>query len=397
MINRRNQANRRTQRGVATLTFSLIILVLATSVTLYSVNFARQSISISNNSLRDKQAFDVAEAGMALAIEYIREDSDRDDDGVLDPVFDTNADGVGDSTTSQVGNGWVEVTVTQPAGLHVHVSSTGYSDDRTATRTIEQFMVVIDPLPNDPSNPVISRGSVVVNGSATVHNQEGFSTIWSGDEVDLGSNNSTATNVPDMGHADYPNCMDTPLDCETVASSNKVNIGLDVVENDSSIGNLTPNELFQNFFGMSPDAYKESVADGNIIDPANANVDVQLAGGEILWVDGDADFTNNTTVGCSAVATGGKLCGTDVGTAEPSILIIDGDVTFSGTPNFTGIVFIMGDAEIGGNMTVQGSIVIAGTATQAGGSMDVWFNSQVLSNIQTPPAKAGSAGTWKDF
>jgi len=395
MTDIRNQATHQSQRGVATLTFSLIILVLATSVTLYSVNFARQSISISNNSLRDKQAFDVAEAGMALAIEYIREDSDRDDDGTLDPVFDTNADGIGDSTSAQVGGGWVEVTVSQPTGLHVHVSSTGYSDDRTATRTIEQFMVVIDPLPNDPSNPLISRGSVVVNGSATVHNQEGFSTIWSGDEVDLGSNNSTATNVPDMGNAAYPNCMDTPLTCSTVASSNKVNIGLDVVENDTSIGNLTPNELFENFFGMSPEAYKETVASDNIIDPKDANTEVQLAGGEVLWVDGDTDFSANTTVGCSEVVTGGKLCGTDV--AEPSILIIDGDVTFKGTPNFTGIVFIMGDAEIGGTMTVQGSIVIAGTATQAGGSMDVWFNSQVLSNIQSSSAKAGSAGTWKDF
>ncbi len=387
--------NIKQQQGVATLAFAMIILVLATSVTLYSVNFAKQELSIAANSARDKQAFEAAEAGISAAIAYVKDGADRDDDGSIDPIFDTDGDGVGDSVSSAIGTGFVEVELTVSAG-EFFITSVGYSDDRSGERTITQFIARADPLPNDPANPMISRGSVVVNGSATVYNQEGFSTIWSGGEIDLGSNNSTATYVPDMGAAGYPNCMDTPLTCSFVASSNKVNIGLDAIENDSSIGNLTQAELFANFFGMTPDAYRESMVTLETT-AANAATDVQTATGEVIWVEGDAAF-DSTTVGCNVAVTGNKLCGVDVGESdEPSIMIINGNASFSGTPNFTGVVFILGDASLSANMSVQGAIIIAGETTTASGSLDVYYNSQVMEDIRDNGPTSGAAGTWKDF
>jgi len=405
--------SRARQQGVATLAFSLIILVLATSVTLYSVNYARQELSIANNSLRDKQAFEAAEAGIAAAIEHVRTG------GSDSLVFDTNNDGTKDSATSTIGTasasgsvGSVSVALSV-SGDSFFIESTGFSDDGSATRTITQFVSRADPLPNDPQNPIISRGSVVINGSATVYNPEGATTIWSGGETDHSSNNSPATYIPDPTSANYPVCMDTPLTCELARTADGNTVGLDVIENDSSIANLTPEQMFANFFGMTPSAYKDTF-DVLETTAANAQSDIDLAAGNIIWVDGGGPGGTTTnlsgvTVGCTASVTGNKLCGpgypntpggggSGVGdNSTPSVLIIDGDVAFSGTPNFTGIVFVMGDAAMGSNTSVQGAIVIAGDTTQAGGSLDVYYNSDVLENIQNIGPTSGAAGTWKDF
>lgn len=383
------------QRGVSTLIFSVLILALTAIATLTTFNFVRQERVLSNNEGRAKQAFEAAEAGLATALEYLGNDPDRDNDDVIDPVFDTDTDGLGDSNSATVGQGSVKVETIE-AGNQITVTATGYSDDLSAKHMISQKLAVADPLPNDPSNPMISKGSVVIDGSATIHNPEGHSTVWGGGDVDLGSNNSTATMVPDMGDSGYPLCMDTPMSCTTVSSSNKLTVGLDVIENDSSLTNLTPVEMFQNFFGMTPDAYRNSGLVTMETTPENANSEVQLATHEVVWIEGDTSFVNNTSVGCSVAISGNKTC--DPADSEPSILIINGDATFDGTPNFNGLVFVTGNANIKGNMTVVGSIVIAGdVSSSAGGSMDIWYNSDVLSDLDNAGVRIGMAGTWKDF
>ncbi|GAA5526172.1 hypothetical protein Maes01_02767 [Microbulbifer aestuariivivens] len=383
------------QRGGSTLIFAVLILALTAIVTLSTFNFVRQELLLSNNESRAKQAFEAAEAGIAEAIAYLGDGPDRDEDGVVDPVFDTNGDDLGDSSTAPVGPGSVLVTTVQD-GRIITVTATGYSDDRSSTAVISQKLALADPLPNDPANPMISRGQVVITGSATVHNQEGYSTLWSGGNIELGSNNSTATYVPDMGDPGYPLCMDTPMTCNTVATSNKVTVGLDVIENDASLGNLTADEMFENFFGMTPQAYRNSGLVTIETTGADANADVQEATHEVIWVEGDVAFTNNTTTGCEVAVSGNKFC--PPANLKPSILIVNGDASFSGTPNFNGVVYVTGDVMLSGNTTVVGSLLIAGDlSSSGGGSLDVWFNSQVLADLQNAGVRVGMAGTWKDF
>jgi hypothetical protein len=140
----------------------------------------------------------------------------------------------------------------------IGIRSDGVSDDRTATRTIRAMGSVADSLPNSPGNPLTTRGTVIIDGSATTHNPEGSSTIWSGSNVELGSNNATATNIADPADAGYPACLDTPMTCSTTRSSTKVSIGLDVIEHDTSLLNLTSEQMFENFFGLSTVNYRES-------------------------------------------------------------------------------------------------------------------------------------------
>jgi hypothetical protein len=123
---------------------------------------------------------------------------------------------------------------------------------------------------------------------------------------------------------------------------------------------------------------------------------VQLATNEIIWVDGDTTFSNNTTVGCKAVVTGNNVC--SGANTKPSIMIIDGNATFGGTVQFYGIVYVTGSITISGNATVHGAMVGASSVTNnTGGSLDIWFNSDVLERTKRNGPLGSSAGSWRDF
>jgi Tfp pilus assembly protein PilX len=383
--------------GAITLAVSMGILVLSTLVTFSVSRAILMEQKITNNEGRAREAFEAAEAGLIEAMAYLRNDPDANANNVVDTnVLDSNGDGTADSTTRTIGTGSVTVAVTDISGnlTEFRVVAQGFSDDRSATRTIEQIMVTINPLPNAPQNPVVTRGSIIISGSATVHNPEGHSTIWSGDDIDLGSNNSTSTEVPDASDPDYPGCMDVPMSCDLVAASSRLMAGVDIIENDSSLGSLSPDEFFRNFFGISASTYRASMV---TIDSttATADTDVDLATNEVVWIEGDHEF-GSVTVGCTTSVSGNNVCPT--ANTRPSIVIVNGDASFQGTPQFYGLLFVTGSLTMSGNTTVYGAVVAAGNATSdTGGSLDVWFSSSVLGGTARAGASTGSAGTWKDF
>jgi hypothetical protein len=385
------------QRGVLTLVVSLAILVLSTLVTFSVTKAILMEQKISNNELRAKQAFEAAETGMLEAMNYIDNGPNRDGNTTIDPVFDTNADGIGDASTKAVGTGSVTVTTTDLSGgamTSVRIVAVGYSDDRSATRQVTQTIVTINPLPNAPQNPVVAKGQVIIGGSATVHNPEGHSTIWSGGDVDLGSNNSTKTQVPDVNSATYPNCMNTPMTCTLADSSSRNLASVDVVENDSSLGALSSAQFFQNFFGLPAATYRASMVTIDTT-PANFNTVADLAQYEVIWVSGDTTI-QGSTIGCTTSVSGNNVCPT--ANQRPSIVIIDGNASFTGTPHIYGILYVTGSLTMSGNATVHGAVVAAGDASNSGGgSLDIWYNGNILAGTAMAGNSTGSAGTWKDF
>jgi hypothetical protein len=229
------------------------------------------------------------------------------------------------------------------------------------------------------------------------------STIWSGEAIDLGSNNSTATEIADPTDPGYPACLDTSMTCSTVTSSNRVASGLDVIENDTSLSNLTAQAMFQYFFGLSMENYRASrvtldvaAADVNNLASNLTNPGVQLATGEIVWVEGNAEFNNNTTIGCTVVVVGNNLC--TGGNIDPSIVIVNGDLVGLGTPNVTGLLYVIGNFDLQGNVTNQGAIIVQGNLlNDASGSLDVRYNSDVLSMTRDNGPLVGSPGSWQDW
>lgn len=394
------KASAQCQKGAASLVMSMVILALITFVTIYTSRSLLNEQKIANNDYRAKQAFAAAEAGIAEAVSYLSEDPDRNLDGAIDLVFDTNNDNIGDTNSATIGDGSVTLTTSDLSGgdmTIIRIQAVGLSADNSATRSVFRDISTLNPLPNMPDNPMTSRGSMVVNGAATIYNPEGHSTIWSGDNVALGSNNSTATQVADPTDAGYPTCMDSPMTCNTIQSSNKVTIGLDVIEHDSNLANLSPDDFFFNFFGMSKTTYKDTMVTVEA-DHTDANTKAHLTTEEVIWVDGSGGVTdlNGITVGCTLVMTGSNTC-PDANT-KPTILVVDGNATFSGTPQFYGIVFVTGTVSITGSTKVHGAIVTGSDLTSAtGGSLSVWYNSEILRNSRKSGRTGTSAGSWRDF
>lgn len=390
------------QTGSATLVMSLVLLVLMTMVAVYTGRTVLLEEKIAGNDFRARQAFEAAESGLSTAVSYMASGYDKDNDGGADPVIDTDADGIGDAAALTFSdNSSVTVTVTG-AFPSFALQSVGVSDDLTATRTVRTVLSTVDVLPNAPDNPLTARGSVAVDGSATIHNPEGHSTIWTGGDVDLGANNSTATEVADPTDPGYPACMDTPMTCSLTPSSSKVAVGLDVVEHDSSLADLTAEQMFYNFFGTSMEVYRDSrvtmeVAPADANNLATATVPgVNLGVGEVIWVEGDTLLENATTVGCTVPLSGSATCPS--ASVNPTVLIINGDLTTSGTPNFYGLVYVTGDMHMSSNTTVTGALIVAGNATNtAGGSLDAWYNSAVLNQVRDNGPLAGAPGSWQDW
>lgn len=384
---------------------TLILLVLVTMVSIYTSRTVVFEQRVSGNDFRTRQAFEAAESGMSIALAYIADTggADKDNDGAIDPIFDTDADGIGDTNTAVFAD-LSSVTVTIGGAFpQFQIQSVGLSDDQTATRTIRTIGSAADGLPNSPDNPLTARGPVIISGAATVYNPEGNSTIWSGSDVDLGSNNATATEVADPGDPNYPDCMDTSMTCGTAQSSNRVAQGLDVVQHDSSLQNLTPEDLFINTFGMSMTNYRASRvthdipaidANNDFTDPVNPGA--QLAAGEIIWIEGDTEFENNTTIGCTIRLNGGAFC--PDANLDPVIVIVNGDLTANGTPNITGLLYVTGNFDLLGNIQVEGAVIVAGDLNNAAsGSMDIWYNSDVLEMSRFNGPVVNAPGSWQDW
>ena len=389
------------QKGAASLVMSMVILALITFVTIYTSRSILNEQKIANNDYRAKQAFGAAEAGIAEAISYLSEDPDRNLDGAIDLVFDKDTDNVGTTNAATIGDGSVTLTTTDLSDdgdmTIIRIQAVGFSADNTATRTIFRDISTLNPLPNMPDNPMTARGSMIVNGSATIYNPEGHSTIWSGDNVALGSNNSTATQVADPTDAGYPTCMDTPMTCNTIQSSNKVTIGLDVIEHDSNLANLSDDEFFFNFFGMSRTTYKDTMVTVEA-DHTDANTKAHLTTEEVIWVDGSGGTTdlNGITMGCVTAQTGSNVCPNNQ--TKPSILVVDGNATFSGSPQFYGIVFVTGTISVTGGTSVHGALVTGSTLTSTtGGGLSIWYNSEILRSARKTGRTGTSAGSWRDF
>ena len=436
------------QRGMATLLISLVILTTITFTLIYSARTVLMEQNITANDLRGRQAFEAAEAGQEAAVAYLMTPGGRDKDGdgrivtyvhpsdsalsELDEfLFDTTHNGTNDSNTLTMPNGsrltvemFEEDQKTKTSSyVATRIRTQGWSDDGTATRTINHVYSYVSPLPNVPENPVLARGTVVVNGSATVINPEGHSTIWSGLPVDLGGNAATATMIADPSittdgaHTTaYPQCLgSTSLDpencsptltnqcpCEVVMSSDRGTPGLDIVEQDDSLKNLAPGEFFMNFFGTTEASYKNTRVT-LFTTGANSDQDaptgVNLATSEVAWVDatGVKASWNGLTVGCSVAGSSnnsGMYCN---GNIQPSIVIVDGDLSVKGNIMIWGLLYVKGNITGTGSVDVRGAMMMEGDNGNLGGSLRLFYNSAVLRSLSAVGQMGGGGGSWRDF
>jgi Tfp pilus assembly protein PilX len=421
------------QHGAITLAISLILLFLITIVTLSVTRNISVEQKVANNDVRSRLAFEAAEAGIAAAFDALRNpDYVKCLKSELDPA--TNTVGLTEISTSSkeictnlvakygtyptpcgtLPNASCLVTLEQLSGTdRFSIESRGYSDDQSATRKVTIRAVKKNALGNLPDAPLTAKSSVIVDGSATVHNPEGDTTIWSGETIDLGSNNSTSTQIADPFDTGFPSCMDTPLTCGTISSSNKVTLGPDIIESDGSLGNFSDEDFFLQYFGVTDDTYcniaNEYITIDATADEVNSDKVVQQAD-EVICIQGNTvEFSSNSTYGCSQKVTGSNICpandpdlidpnAPDFPGYESSILVVKGDAVFNGTVHFYGLVFVTGNLDIKGATTIYGGLVVGGELqNDTGGSLDLYYHSGLLENASELGTFFAAAGSWRDY
>ncbi len=373
------------QQGMAVLAISIILLVLITLISSYLSRSVLLEQKLVNNDKRAKEAFEAAESGALMTMEQLRantyysQDSDNNQHAGNN---DVDGDGVNDSNliTFNQTQALVSVKEEDNGGRNFYtITSTGSQSDFSASRTVEVKMQSLSPLPNIPDNPMSARSTVYFDGNGTVRNLEGHSTIWSGSNVRLKHNATEKTYVADPASINYPGCMDTRLTdpCGQALSSDGTTVGLDVIEYDSDLANLTDTDLFMNTFGLTPEIYRETMVTKDCSDFACASSDTE---GQVIWYEGDAGSGPGATFGSAD---------------EPAIVIINGDYLRNNI-NVYGLLFVMGDFDTKGNSTIKGAVIVGGNASETG-SVYIDYYSELLNRAASIDVNTTEAGSWKDF
>jgi hypothetical protein len=421
-MNKQNFRKMHREKGMSTLVIVLLLLFVATMVTLYTANSAIREQQISANQFRADQALSNANAGLdyaqAFYAKYSGPDADRD--GVIDTAVGQPGIGLGPDTSVDFGSldlGQLDVDQTMPVpeveffdvdgvpdavdgafnGPHTIVSK-GFSDDRTATRTVTIEVNVLGLTPGGglPGFPLIAKGLAGSLGNFSIINRYTHATIWTGSDASAFGSAETYVadpNDPPMSREDYISIAGSP-DPDSVlhASYSAAGLNSDVIEGDDNLTNMTDDEFFLSFINETKDTVK-AFAEGNgqRFDARNGLWDELVAENTsgLVWVDGDVSETGDL-----------DQLGTET---YPVTLIINGNLTTGGAGNpkitLVGLLYVIGDWTSRGNFNIQGGAIVEGDVRNTGSPIIVFDDHQYDDGAGNPPGGLGAinAGTWKDW
>jgi Tfp pilus assembly protein PilX len=422
------------QQGVATLFMTLVLLLIAGLVLLYTSRGAIMEQRLSANEIRAKQAFASANAGLDHAFSYMSAGG-IDHDGTvgvdtITAVSLTNTGGA--NTASYYAAKYCDPTAALPACPAGHATAMGactaptdptnviavacgWSDDDSAVHRVTQRIGGTPSLAGDVPNPLISRGTAnLLVGGASIFNYFNDLTVWSGGST-IGQSMTGKTFVRDTvnfadatsgqdadgdGAADYwdsdndgtddyrdtgnsPACNNAPTGytCSTQGSS----LGHDVIMADTRLSQGTVSEFFEMFFGAQPDDYRDHTA--WVVDPSNTIPsrdsttlsDIYSTQKQTIWLNGDTSI-NGT-----------------IGTADhPVILIVDGALSLGANAVINGVVYARDAVDSTGTPTIYGALITGSDANTVGNLKVIYdpFKGTGLPSLGNPTKLQGS---WKDW
>jgi len=446
------------QKGAATLLTAVMLILATTLVAITTGKTVLQETKITANSYRTAQANTAANAAMDYAVAYFQvsgldqwhtADDEAGSDDIVDFPIDadtptlascsfTNAtanhivlgtgtdqttlarfyfintptyDDDNDGSTAEIVNPCDAAGSLSSAGTNMNagmVVAQGWSDDCSAVRTISQCITVGNGsiLKGDgPEQPFISKGQVMVGGSATIINRYTNSTIWTGSSVGLTgaaietysrtADTDLATDFTDSnGNLEKSRLIESDESIDTQAMTNSKNgIGADVITGDPNIANNTDDEFFELFF---------KDMDG-IADNSKAEIKA-LAGTQLLPAGSDLDGLNSL-IWVEGTSTATSLNGGTIGTAEkPAILIVEGDLNLAGGTEIYGVIYVVGELFVAGTVTVTGSVITEVTGDATGNLTIIYtpFSSDgdpTMGSSTNPIAGTHTvvSGSWKDW
>jgi hypothetical protein len=363
---------RKDGKGAATFVFTLVLITLTSLIIIFAANYATLGSKASTNLNRNAQALEAAIAGMEFGINYLNQNNSvilaSPSGGYLQPFSNGSTTNV-----TLANNSKYSITYTNPTANDytvIKITSVGTSDDNSATRTVSQLVKFGSMLVNAPLTPLIAKDEIDLKGNSQIINTYNPNTIVSGGSTSISGSASTILN--------------------SGTSSTSGNIRSDIQQNSLLLASMTNNDFFATSFGVAPASVKSSAAN-YFQNSTNTNYRASLASlsGTSIWIEqtgGTASLTGNVTIGSPT---------------NPVLLIINGDVNFSGNVTIYGFVFIYGSSEtdLTGNVTIVGGIATTGEL-DATGSIQVVYSPSVLSNLQNNSSMryyAKIPGSWRDF
>lgn len=240
-----------------------------------------------------------------------------------------------------------------------------------AAATVRVTVANVTALASAPGAPLIARGQVsVTNGSPGVHNGDqnsGGVTVNAG--MGIQSGGFTVTTIPG-----------------TPASSS-------LIGNDASLRTTSEDQMFQTFFGMPKNTWRDSVADARIDCSSTCgetNVSTALGtgtgGARRLWLQGNLVMNASPTLGSPN---------------DPYIMVVDGTVEVRGNVISYGVIYSTAatwDNRGSGSATMVGSIISEGNFINSQGNGQFYYDPRVNDALRKIPGPfVRVPGTWRDF
>jgi hypothetical protein len=297
-----------------------------------------------------------------------------------------------DAGTRCVSNG---VTANMKAGL---ITAVGFSDDGLAQRMLSQCVGAFNIFgTNTPKYSMISRGTVSLTGNYSLINRFDSANIWSGGGVALGKSPAAGTYLRSVGSLESAYSR-SQLEQSSLATATSQSIsgpskgtGVDIMSADLGLASLTGDAFFSNFFYGDRLAIKSLAQSINQVyaatDYSSAN-----ANSGVIWIEGDVTI-NNRTYGAID---------------NPTIMIINGNLTLKGVSNFTGLLYVRGQLDAVGAVAVLGALVVEGdtrlvpngeAAVVGAGDLTLIYSPYALDRLSNPLVGTTTAisGSWRDW
>lgn len=296
--------------------------------------------------------------------------------------------------------------------------SCGWSDDNSARHMTVQRLTGSPALPPiTVTNPLTVSGSIAMTGSFTVVNYFNNLTYWTGGELEF--NNAPVKSFirkpgsapkdynTDASGADihkshqladalgegcavirdgqdhfYDDHCKVPTNKDTghlKYSTGKDGLGLDVIDRDPGLSNLSEDDFFRQFFGLSKTDYKEHVA-GQVLTPADAVKVLPGILGEVIWVNGDFELAKDRI---------GSL-------DRPVVLIVEGDLTLGANFDFYGILYVAGSVKGSANSNIYGAVLVH-DEVRVNGNPTIFYDETVIGNSKNIGRRTVMPGTWRDW
>lgn len=336
------------QRGVATLTVALILLVSLTLLTLFASRVSVTEHQIAANDYRAKQAFEAAQAGIEIAFNNV---------GLTGDLTQAPAGGgtpaLPAAMTAALDNGSsYSASFTYPSAANLQqilITSTGTSSDGSATKVLRQLLQYVPFQINNVNAGILAQGNVTLSGASNANNggTAGIFSVRSGGAISAAAKNTTGPTL----------------------------------QNDASIPQ-NPDDFFKYIFGASRSEV-QAAATAISCTTATCNT-LEATTSQLIWLTGEGNINGNTTIGSAT---------------NPVVLIIDDGFRFNGNLTVYGLVYYTQNwvNRGGGTADVNGATVVEG-GFQTTGTPGFNYNGAVLNNLQQDLGTFEKlAGGWRDF